>query len=84
VFVTIVHSLGRGKFCDHTSPVCLHWLQLGGSNVLVKPMIYIFDEEPLRWHRLLAELGISERHVCEQLTVEGKPSFCSTRLPVSA
>eukprot|EP00958_Prasinococcus_capsulatus_P018545 scaffold2175_cov381-Prasinococcus_capsulatus_cf.AAC.20 len=33
---------------------------LGGSGVLVKPLTYIFDEEPERWPKLLEELGISE------------------------
>ena len=28
-------------------------LQIGGSGVLVQPMTYIFDEEPVRWRRLL-------------------------------
>jgi len=37
--------------------------RLGGSGVLVQPMTYIFDEEPMRWHRLLAELGIDEAGV---------------------
>lgn len=31
--------------------------QIGGSGVLVQPMTYIFDEEPLRWQRLLENLG---------------------------
>ncbi|KAK9858879.1 hypothetical protein WJX84_003004 [Apatococcus fuscideae] len=30
--------------------------QVGGSGVLVQPMTYIFDEEPLRWRRLLDTL----------------------------
>lgn len=34
--------------------------RLGGSGVLVQPMTYIFDEEPARWHALLAELGLDE------------------------
>jgi hypothetical protein len=33
---------------------------LGGSGVLVSPMTYIFDEEPVRWHNLLKELGLQE------------------------
>jgi ATP phosphoribosyltransferase len=33
-------------------------LQVGGSGVLVQPMTYIFDEEPLRWRQLLETLGI--------------------------
>lgn len=40
--------------------VCALWavyLQIGGSGVLVQPMTYIFDEEPLRWQRLLENLG---------------------------
>ena len=32
--------------------------RMGGSGVLVSPMTYIFDEEPKRWHQLLAELGV--------------------------
>jgi ATP phosphoribosyltransferase len=34
--------------------------KLGGSGVLVQPMTYIFDEEPARWGRLIAELGLTE------------------------
>jgi ATP phosphoribosyltransferase len=34
--------------------------RLGGSGVLVQPMTYIFDEEPARWGKLIAELGLSE------------------------
>jgi ATP phosphoribosyltransferase len=30
---------------------------IGGSGVLVLPTIYIFDEEPPRWHKLLKTLG---------------------------
>ena len=33
---------------------------IGGSGVLVKPLTYIFDEEPARWSKLLRELGIEE------------------------
>jgi hypothetical protein len=33
-------------------------LQVGGSGVLVQPMTYIFDEEPLRWRQLLETLGM--------------------------
>lgn len=36
----------------------MHQQQVGGSGVLVLPMTYIFDEEPLRWRRLLEELGL--------------------------
>ena len=28
--------------------------------MLVQPMTYIFDEEPARWHALLAELDLDE------------------------
>jgi ATP phosphoribosyltransferase len=28
--------------------------------VLVQPMTYIFDEEPERWQKLLAELSLDE------------------------
>ena len=31
-------------------------LQLGGSGVLVLPMTYIFDEEPVRWSKVLESL----------------------------
>ncbi|BDA42120.1 ATP phosphoribosyltransferase [Coccomyxa sp. Obi] len=31
---------------------------IGGSGVLVQPMTYIFDEEPERWQKVLAELDI--------------------------
>lgn len=39
----------------------LPWVcsQLGGSGVLVQPMTYIFDEEPLRWRQLLEKLGLN-------------------------
>lgn len=33
---------------------------IGGSGIIVKPVTYIFDEEPLRWRKLLEELGIDE------------------------
>ena len=55
---------------SHAACVCVHKKELyasvkklramGGSGVLVSPMVYIFDEEPKRWHTLLNELGISE------------------------
>lgn len=32
--------------------------KIGGSGVLVQPMTYIFDEEPVRWTQLLQKLGI--------------------------
>jgi ATP phosphoribosyltransferase len=32
--------------------------KLGGSGVLVQPMTYIFDEEPVRWRQLLDKLGL--------------------------
>ncbi|KAL4526440.1 hypothetical protein Ndes2526A_g00889 [Nannochloris sp. 'desiccata'] len=32
--------------------------KLGGSGVLVQPMVYIFDSEPYRWRALVDELGI--------------------------
>jgi hypothetical protein len=35
-------------------------LQIGGSDVLVLPMTYIFDKEPARWRRLLDTLGIRD------------------------
>jgi ATP phosphoribosyltransferase len=31
---------------------------IGGSGIIVKPVTYIFDEEPLRWRKLLEELNI--------------------------
>jgi ATP phosphoribosyltransferase len=34
--------------------------KLGGSGVLVQPMTYIFDEEPLRWRQLLDALGVPD------------------------
>ncbi len=34
--------------------------QLGGSGVLVQPMTYIFDEEPVRWRQLLDMLGLKD------------------------
>lgn len=34
--------------------------KLGGSGVLVQPMTYIFDAEPPRWKRLLANLQLSD------------------------
>jgi ATP phosphoribosyltransferase len=33
---------------------------IGGSGVLVLPTTYIFEEEPARWHALLAALGIDK------------------------
>ncbi len=35
--------------------------KLGGTGVLVQPMTYIFDEEPARWTKLTAELGIESK-----------------------
>jgi ATP phosphoribosyltransferase len=32
--------------------------KLGGSGVLVQPMVYIFDSEPYRWRSLVDELGV--------------------------
>ncbi|RPJ54727.1 MAG: ATP phosphoribosyltransferase [Dehalococcoidia bacterium] len=34
---------------------------IGGSGVLVLPTIYIFDEEPFRWHKLLTALGVGSK-----------------------
>lgn len=34
--------------------------KLGGSGVLVSPMVYIFDEEPQRWRNLVETLGLKE------------------------
>jgi ATP phosphoribosyltransferase len=34
---------------------------IGGSGVLVSPITYIFEEEPPRWLKLLASLGIEAR-----------------------
>jgi hypothetical protein len=53
--------------CTHCSTTCATHRhpqpnqpkQIGGSGVLVQPMTYIFDEEPLRWQRLLEALGES-------------------------
>jgi hypothetical protein len=36
--------------------------QIGGSGVLVSPLVYIFDEEPPRWRRLLKELGLESKY----------------------
>ena len=33
---------------------------LGGSGVLVTPMTYIFNEEPVRWYSLLDRLKIED------------------------
>jgi ATP phosphoribosyltransferase len=35
---------------------------IGGSGVLVSPLVYIFDEEPPRWRRLLKELGLESKY----------------------
>eukprot|EP00775_Hariotina_reticulata_P002546 gene2546-2849_t len=43
--------------------------KLGGSGVLVQPMTYIFDEEPERWQRLLAQLGMEDAPVKEPAAV---------------
>jgi ATP phosphoribosyltransferase len=32
---------------------------IGGSGVLVLPVTYIFEEEPLRWLKLLESLGVT-------------------------
>lgn len=37
--------------------------------MLVQPMTYIFDEEPLRWQRLLEELGLSDSDAREPADV---------------
>jgi len=37
--------------------------QVGGSDVLVLPMTYIFNEEPVRWRNLLKELGMEGKDV---------------------
>ena len=37
--------------------------KIGGSGVLVQPMTYIFDEEPIRWKNLLQTLGIDSKSV---------------------
>jgi ATP phosphoribosyltransferase len=33
--------------------------QIGGSGVLVLPTVYIFEEEPLRWRKLLEDLNLT-------------------------
>jgi ATP phosphoribosyltransferase len=33
--------------------------QIGGSGVLVLPVVYIFEEEPLRWRQLLKNLNLA-------------------------
>lgn len=38
-------------------------LQLGGSGVLVLPIMYIFDEETPRWRALLKTLGLNPNDV---------------------
>ena len=35
--------------------------EIGGSGVLVLPLIYIFEEEPHRWLKLLDNLGLEKR-----------------------
>ncbi len=42
---------------DHLYRVIEQLRQIGGSGVLVLPIMYIFDEEPPRWQKLLAELA---------------------------
>jgi hypothetical protein len=37
--------------------------QIGGSDVLVLPMTYIFNEEPIRWRNLLKTLGLESKDV---------------------
>jgi ATP phosphoribosyltransferase len=46
--------------------------RLGGSGVLVTPMTYIFDEEPARWGRLIAQLGLTEERAAELAAVPPK------------
>ena len=62
-------SLCRARLCCflHGSRHCnlqkvrvqctdVKYVQLGGSGVLVLPMTYIFDEEPVRWSKVLESL----------------------------
>lgn len=37
-------------------------VQVGGRDVLVQPMTYIFDAEPERWKLLQKELGVGSGH----------------------
>ncbi len=46
----------RNAACACDEDTCC--AQIGGSGVLVQPMTYIFDEEPERWQKVLAELDI--------------------------
>jgi len=49
-------------FCgDQTNIYLLHGVQIGGSDVLVLPMTYIFNEEPVRWKNLLSTLGVEAK-----------------------
>jgi len=41
-------------------PAVKEFRRLGGSGVLVQPMTYVFDEEPVRWTQLLQILGIDD------------------------
>jgi hypothetical protein len=54
-------------------------LQLGGSGVLVQPMTYIFDEEPLRWQRLLEGLGASQRSAARRIAAGARARHCCAR-----
>ena len=35
-------------------------MQIGGSGILVNPLLYIYDEEPPRWRAVLRELGLDD------------------------
>lgn len=61
----------QGDAAEHqyyAAVICVHKKKLyqsvkelrkvGGSGVLVQPMTYIFDEEPVRWKQALQQLGI--------------------------
>lgn len=39
---------------------CLFGVQAGGSGVVVSPITYIFEEEPVRWRKLLDSLNLKQ------------------------
>nr|QKY14853.1 ATP phosphoribosyltransferase (HISN) [Polytomella parva] len=58
----VAHSYYAATICVHKKNLYKSLKALrkvGGSNVLVQPMTYIFDEEPQRWLDLLKKLDLS-------------------------
>ena len=65
-----VHSADSGRDllrsaeCHSPTPIDhSNRAQLGGSGVLTLPIMYIFDDEPRRWHSLLETLNLAPADV---------------------